>query len=62
MAARGRHYSVLKGHGFSRAEEFGLNEGLYSLRKKSEKQISRGLKPARDDKNKRLIGTTEVVP
>jgi hypothetical protein len=29
---------------------------------KSEKQISRGLNPARDDKNKRFIGATEVVP
>jgi hypothetical protein len=25
-------------------------------------QIPRGLKPVRDDKNKRLVGTTEVVP
>ena len=30
--------------------------------KKSEQEIPRGLKAARDDKNKRLIGTTEVVP
>jgi hypothetical protein len=30
--------------------------------KKSEKQIPRGLAAARDDKNKRLIGTTEAVP
>ncbi len=29
---------------------------------KSERQIPRGLKAARNDKNKRLIGTTEVVP
>ena len=27
-----------------------------------EKQIPRGLKPARDDENRTLIGTTEVVP
>jgi len=37
----------------------GTPEGLL---KKSKQQIPRGLKPARDDKNKRLIGTTEVVP
>jgi hypothetical protein len=30
--------------------------------KKSKQQIPRGLKPARDDKNKELFGTTEVVP
>jgi hypothetical protein len=36
--------------------------GLNSLLKKSEQQISRGLKPARNDKNKALIGTTKVVP
>ncbi len=35
---------------------------LTRLLKKSEPQIPRGLKPARDDKNKQLIGTTEVVP
>ena len=35
---------------------------LGRLLKKCEKQIPRGLKPARDDKNKGLIGTTEVVP
>jgi hypothetical protein len=35
---------------------------LNGLLKKSEQQIPRGLKAARDDKNKRLIGTTEVVP
>jgi hypothetical protein len=29
---------------------------------KVEKQIPRGLKPARNDKNKGLSGTTEVVP
>ena len=29
---------------------------------KAEKQIPRGLKPARDDKNKGLGGTAEVVP
>jgi hypothetical protein len=33
-----------------------------ALRRKSGKQIPRGLKPARNDKNKYLIGTTEVVP
>jgi hypothetical protein len=32
------------------------------LLKKSEQQIARGLKVARDEKIKRLIGTTEVVP
>jgi len=30
--------------------------------KESKKQIPRGLKPARKDKNQPLIGTTEVVP
>jgi len=30
--------------------------------KKSKQQIPRGLKAARDDKNKGLFGTTEVVP
>jgi hypothetical protein len=35
---------------------------LNRLRKKSEQQIPRGLKAAWDDKNKRLIGPTEVVP
>src|ERR1039458_6324934 len=35
---------------------------LNRLLKKSEKQIPRGLKPARDDKNKRLSGTAEAVP
>jgi hypothetical protein len=39
-----------------------LNAPLNSLRKKWEKQIPRGLKPARDDKNKEFVGTTEVVP
>jgi hypothetical protein len=32
------------------------------MREKSQKQIPRGLKSARDDKNKELVGTTEVVP
>jgi hypothetical protein len=32
------------------------------LLKKSGKQIPRGLKPARDDKNKSLSGTAEAVP
>ncbi len=32
------------------------------LNEKSEQRAPRGLKPARDDKNKRLIGTTKVVP
>jgi len=36
-------------------------ESSSGLLKKSEQQIPRGLKAARDDKNKRLIGTTEVV-
>jgi hypothetical protein len=35
---------------------------LNRLRKESEKQIPRGLKPARDDKNKRLVGMTKVMP
>jgi len=32
------------------------------LLKKSERQVPRGLKSARNIKNKGLIGTTEVVP
>jgi len=40
----------------------GLSQRLCRLLKKSEQQIPRGLKAARDDKNRRLIGTTEVVP
>ena len=39
-----------------------MAESYQRLLKECEKQIPRGLKPARDDKNKRLIGTTEVVP
>src|SRR5664279_749375 len=35
---------------------------LHRLLKKSGKQIPRGLKPARDDKNKELSGTAEAVP
>jgi hypothetical protein len=40
----------LKGHGFK------------PLLKKSEKQIPRGLKPARDDKNKKLNGAPKGAP
>jgi len=36
--------------------------GLKRLRKESQTQIPRGLKPARRVNNKGLIGTTEVVP
>ena len=35
---------------------------LNRLRNDSKKQIPRGLKPARDDNNKRLSGTAEAVP
>ena len=35
---------------------------LKRLLKKSEKQIPRRLKPAGDDKNKELVGMTEVMP
>jgi len=35
---------------------------LNKLRKESEMQVPRGLKPARNDKNKGLNGTTKVVP
>ena len=35
---------------------------FHRLLKKSQEQIPRGLKPARDERNKPLIGTTEVVP
>jgi hypothetical protein len=45
---------------------YGRPEGrplhLKGLRKKSAMKIYRRLKPALDDKNKQLIGTTEVVP
>jgi len=41
---------------------FESGHGFTGCGKKSEKQILRGLKPARDDKNERLNGTTEVVP
>ncbi len=36
--------------------------GLKRLLKKSKKQIPWGLKPPRNDNNKGLKGTTEVVP
>ena len=40
----------------------GCSARLNRLRKKSAMKIYRRLKPAQDDKNKQLIGTTEVVP
>ncbi len=37
-------------------------QALHRLLKESEPQIPHRLKSVRDDKNKQLIGTTEVVP
>ena len=45
----------------SKSEE-GAPRELKRLLKKSEEQIPRRLKPARDDKNKGFIGMTEVMP
>ena len=41
---------------------FAPSPELKRLLKKSEGQVPRGLKSARNVKNKRLNGTTEVVP
>jgi hypothetical protein len=46
----------------SKAGRTSSPQRLNSLLKNSEQQIPRGLKPARNDKNKRLIGTTKVGP
>jgi hypothetical protein len=47
-----------KGHVFFASSSARLKR----LLKKSGKQIPRGLKPARDDKNKELIGAPKVAP
>jgi hypothetical protein len=39
-----------------------VENALQGLLKKSEKQIPRGLKPARDDKKKELNGAPKGVP
>jgi len=39
-----------------------ISARLNRLRKKSAMKIYRRLKPALDEENKQLIGTTEVVP
>ncbi|MGA2689090.1 MAG: hypothetical protein ABSE85_13580 [Candidatus Korobacteraceae bacterium] len=49
-------------YGFGLCQGTPLTARLNRLRKKSEQQLPRGLKAARDGKKKRLIGTTEVVP
>ena len=51
-----------RGNSFSMPPGFEFPRWLNSLLKKSEQQIPRGLKPARNDKNKAPIGTTKVVP
>jgi len=55
-------YSGLADFRKTRLRDKSLPQRLKRLLKNSEKQIPHRLKPIRNDKNKGLNGTTEVVP